>query len=398
MTQKSIAIVGASLAGLNAAVTLRREGYTGRLVIIGEETRRPYDRPPLSKEILRGDWLVEKADLHIDEELAGVEWRLGCRAEKLDAATRKISFADGTAEAFDGIIIATGSVPRRLPGTDMPGVHVLRTMEDAIALREDLAKPGCKVVIVGGGFIGQEVAASARAMNLDVTMVEQIAPAAHVLGHDIAMIMADLHRRRGVDVRLGVAAAAFEGGTRLQRLHLSDGSTIDADVAVLGIGVIPSTAWLDGSGLNIDNGVMCDETCLAAPGIVAAGDIARWPNNRYGEFRRVEHWDNAVRQGEHAAKRLLAEGGGANPGPYTPVPWFWSDQYGLKLQLVGTPVAHDEVRLIFGSGEEEKFVALYRRGDRLTAALGLAATGKLLRYRKLLERDPSWEEALAAAA
>ncbi len=395
MTQKSIAVVGASLAGLNAAVTLRREGFAGRLVIIGDEPHRPYDRPPLSKEIVRGEWPVEKAALHIDEELTGVEWRLGCRAEKLDAATRKIWFSDGGAEVFDGIVIATGSAPRRLPGAEMPGVHLLRSLEDAIALRDDLAKPGCKLVIVGGGFIGQEVAASARAIGLHVTMVEQVAPAAHVLGHDIAMIMADIHRRRGVDVRLGVAAAAFEGEGRLWRLHLSDGSAIDTDVAVLGIGVIPNTGWLEGSGLNIDNGVICDESCLAAPGIVAAGDVARWPNNRYGEFRRVEHWDNAVRQGEHAARRLLAEAGGVHPGPYAPVPWFWSDQYGLKLQLVGTPVAHDEVRLVFGSGEEERFVALYRRGDRLTAALGLAATGKLLRYRKLLENDPSWEEALA---
>ena len=395
MTLKSIAIVGASLAGLNAAVTLRREGFVGRLVIIGDEPHRPYDRPPLSKEIVRGDWPVEKAALHIDEELTGVEWRLGCRAEKLDAVTRKIWLSDGRAEIFDGIVIATGSAPRRVPGADMPGVHLLRSMEDAIALRDDLAKPGCKLVIVGGGFIGQEVAASARAMGLHVTMVEQVAPAAHVLGHDIAMIMADIHRRRGVDVRLGVAAAAFEGEGRLRRLHLSDGSAIDADVAVLGIGVIPNTGWLEGSGLNIDNGVICDESCLAAPGIVAAGDVARWPNTRYGEFRRVEHWDNAVRQGEHAARRVLAEAGGVHPGPYAPVPWFWSDQYGLKLQLVGTPVAHDEVKLVFGSGEEERFVALYRRGDRLTAALGLAATGKLLRYRKLLESDPSWEEALA---
>ena len=280
----------------------------------------------------------------------------------------------------------------------MKGVHVLRTMSDAIALRDDLTRSGCKVVIVGGGFIGQEVAASARALNLEVTMIEQVAPAAHVLGHDIAMILAALHHRRGVDVRLGVAASAFEGNGRLQSLHLSDGSVIEADIAVLGIGVIPCTSWLVGSGLKLDNGVICDEACLAAPGVVAAGDIACWPNNRYGEFRRVEHWDNAVRQAEHAAKRLLAELGGVHPGAYTPVPWFWSDQYGLKLQLVGTPVAHDEVRIVFGSAEEEKFVALYRRGDRLTAALGLAATGKLLRYRKMLEQNPSWDEALAISA
>jgi 3-phenylpropionate/trans-cinnamate dioxygenase ferredoxin reductase subunit len=398
----SIAIIGASLAGLNAAETLRREGYDGRLVIIGDEPHRPYDRPPLSKEIMRGEWQPEKIDLRVDRLLDDVEWRLGCRAEGLDAATRSVIFAGGTKQSFDGIVIATGAAPRRLPGADMKGVHVLRTLDDALALHGDLIRPGCKVVIVGGGFIGQEAAASARGLGLQVTMLEQVAPAAHVLGHEVAMIVANIHRSRGVDVRLGVAAAAFEGATvagceRLKRVHLTDGSYMDADVVVLGIGVIPNTSWLEGSGLRIDNGVICDETCLAAPGIVAAGDIARWPNRRYNELRRVEHWDNAIRQAVHAAKRLLAEAGAPNPGPYTPVPWFWSDQYGLKLQLVGTPVAHEEIRFVYGAPRQEKFVALYRRGDRLTAALGLAATGKLLKYRKLLGSDPSWDEAINAA-
>jgi len=398
MKLDSIAIVGASLAGLNAAETLRREGFTGRLVIIGDEPHLPYDRPPLSKEIARGEWPLEKITLAVDRTLDNAQWWLGCRAVGLDAQTRTLHLADGRREAFDGIVIATGAAPRHLPGANMQGVHVLRTLDDAVALRKDFARLGCKVVIVGGGFIGQEAAASARKLGLQVTMVEQVAPAAHVLGSKIAMVIAEIHRRRGVDVRLGVAAAAFEGIERLQRLHLTDGSVIEADVAVLGIGVIPNTGWLEGSGLTLENGVVCDETCLAAPGIVAAGDIARWPNGRYSEFRRVEHWDNAVRQGEHAAKRLLAEGGAPNPGAYRPVPWFWSDQYGLKFQLVGTPVAHDEVRFVFGSPEEEKFIALYRRGERLTAALGLAATGKLLKYRKMLEDDPSWEAAVAASA
>lgn len=396
MTMKSIAVVGASLAGLNAAETLRREGFTGRLVLFGDETHRPYDRPPLSKEIARGEWPLEKIDLPVDALLDDVVWKLGCPVTGLDAARRTLRFGDDQSETFDGIVIATGATPRRLPGTDIRGVHVVRTLDDAVALRDDLARPGCRVVVVGAGFIGQEAAASARKLDLPVTMLEAVAPAAHVLGAEIGGIIADIHRRHGVDVRLGVAAAAFEGGSRLERIHLSDGSVVNADVAVLGIGVTPNTAWLEGSGLTIDNGVVCDEACLAAPGIVAAGDIARWPNHRYGELRRVEHWDNAVRQAEHAAKRLLAEAGGVHPGAYAPVPWFWSDQYGLKMQLVGSPVAHDEVRIVFGSGEEERFIALYRRGDRLVAALGLAATGKLLKFRKMLENDPSWDEALAA--
>ncbi|WGM47495.1 p-cumate 2,3-dioxygenase system, ferredoxin--NAD(+) reductase component [Brevundimonas sp. NIBR10] len=392
----SIAIVGASLAGLNAAETLRREGFAGRLVVFGDEPHFPYDRPPLSKEIARGDWPPEKAALPIDALLDDAEWKLGCAVTGLDAASRTLTYGEGQSESFDGIVIATGAAPRRLPGTYIKGVHVVRTLDDAIALRDDLARPGCRVVVVGAGFVGQEAAASARKLDLSVTMIEAVAPAAHVLGAEIGGIIGDMHRRHGVDVRLGVAAAAFEGVERLERVHLSDGSVVAADVAILGIGVTPNTGWLEGSGLTIDNGLVCDETCLAAPGIVAAGDIARWPNRRYGELRRVEHWDNAVRQAEHAAKRLLADGGGLNPGPYMPVPWFWSDQYGLKMQLVGSPVAHDEVRIVFGSGEEERFVALYRRADRLVAALGLAATGKLLKFRRMLENDPSWEEALAA--
>lgn len=392
----TIAIVGASLAGLNAATTLRREGYAGRLVLFGDETHRPYDRPPLSKEIARGEWSPDRLVLDVEALLDDVEWRLGCAVTALDAASRTLTFGAGQQESFDGIVIATGATPRRLPGDGIAGVHVVRTIEDATALRDDLARPGCRVVVVGGGFIGQEAAASARQLGLAVTMIEAVAPAAHVLGPEIGGIFAELHRRRGVDVRLGVAAAGFEGGARLERVHLSDGSFVDADVAVLGVGVTPNTGWLEGSGLTLDNGVVCDETCLAAPGVVACGDVARWPNARYGELRRIEHWDNAVRQAEHAALRLLAEDGASNPGAYAPVPWFWSDQYGLKLQLVGSPVAHDEVRIVFGSPEEERFVALYRRGDRLTAALGLAATGKLLKYRRMLESDPSWTDALAA--
>jgi NADPH-dependent 2,4-dienoyl-CoA reductase/sulfur reductase-like enzyme len=392
----SIAVIGASLAGLNAAETLRREGYAGRLVIFGDEPHRPYDRPPLSKEIARGEWDLDRVALPVDPILDDAEWRLGRPVNGFEAATRTLTFDDGERESFDGVVIATGAAPRRLPGAEIAGVHVVRTLDDAVALRDDLARPGCRVVVVGGGFIGQEAAASARKLDLPVTLIEAVAPAAHVLGADVGLIIADIHRRHGVDVRLGVAAAAFEGRDRLERVHLSDGSTIDADVAVLGIGVTPNTGWLERSGLTLDNGVVCDEGCLAAPGVVAAGDVARWPNHRYGELRRIEHWDNAVRQGEHAAKRLLAEAGGADPGPYMPVPWFWSDQYGLKMQLVGSPVAHDEVRIVFGSGEEERFVALYRRGDRLVAALGLAATGKLLKFRRMLETDPSWEEALAS--
>ena len=395
MTLRSVAVVGASLAGTSAAAALRGAGFRGRLVLFGEEQHRPYDRPPLSKQFLLGTRTAVELALREDPTIADVEWRLGRRATACGAATRTLTLDDGSAEEFDGIVIATGAAPRRLPGSNLPGVHVLRTLDDAQSLHADLARSPASVVVVGAGFVGQEVAATCRGLGLHVAMIESVAPAAHVLGASIGQALADIHRTRGVEIKLGVAVVAFEGKRRLEAITLSDGTTIDADVAVLGIGVTPNTAWLAGSGLTIEDGVVCDETCLAAPGIVAAGDVARWRNPRYGDLRRVEHWDNAVRQGEYAGRRLLATDGTADPQPYAPVPWFWSDQYGLKLQLVGSTFRHDEVRIVAGSAAEETLVALYRRGDRLVAALTLASTSRLLKYRRLLEHSPSWDEALA---
>jgi 3-phenylpropionate/trans-cinnamate dioxygenase ferredoxin reductase subunit len=392
---RSIAVVGASLAGLNAALTLRNAGFTGRLVVFGDEPHMPYDRPPLSKEIARGEWGPDKIVLRREPVLDDVEWRLGVAATGLDAASRTLHFADGAEESFDGIVIATGATPRRLVGTEQAGVHVLRSLDDALALKRDLARPGARLAVVGGGFVGQEVAASARSLGIPVTMIEAVAPAAHVLGNEVGDLIADMHRRNGVDVRLAVAAEAFEGDGRLASVHLSDGSRVAADVAVLGIGVTPNTGWLEGSGLALDNGILCDETCLAAPGIVAAGDVARWPNHRFGELRRVEHWDNAVRQGAHAARRLLAASA-EDVGPYTPIPWFWSDQYGLKIQVVGSTFGHDEVRIVESDTTSGRLLALYRRQDRLVAALGIANVGKVVRYRRLLDTDPLWKDSVAS--
>jgi 3-phenylpropionate/trans-cinnamate dioxygenase ferredoxin reductase component len=396
MTAGSIAVVGASLAGTTAAATLRNAGFRGRLVVIGAEIHAPYDRPPLSKEFLRGERTPAQIALRDDPAIADVEWRLGHRATSFAAATRTLTLDDGSSSEYDGIVIATGATPRRLSGSSLSGVHVLRTLDDAQDLYADLNRPCARLVIVGAGFVGQEVAATCRGRGLSVVMIEPLAPAAHVLGVSIGHMLADIHRARGVDVRLGVAVAAFEGHERLQAVRLGDGTVIDADVALLGIGVTPNTDWLVGSGLTIDDGVVCDETCLAAPGVVAAGDVARWRNPRYGDLRRVEHWDNAVRQAEYVGRRLLASEVSGDMQPYSPVPWFWSDQYGLKLQLVGSTFGHDEVKIVDGSAAAERFLALYRRGDRLVAALSLANTSKLLKFRRLLEGDPSWQDALAA--
>lgn len=396
MTPEPIAVIGASLAGLNAGVELRRQGYAGRLVIIGDEPHRPYDRPPLSKELLRGAWDDAQANLRFDDAELAAEWRLGRRAVALDVAGRAITLDDGSIEAFPGgIVIATGAHPRILPGAALPGVHLLRSFDDMVALRDDLATART-VAVIGAGFVGQEVAATCRVMGLAVSMIEATAPARHVLGDALAHRIADLHRAYGVAVHLDVAVAALEGSDRLTGVRLSDGRTMPADVAVVGVGVSPNTGWLEDSGLVIDNGVVCDETCLAAPGIVACGDVARWPNRRYGELRRVEHWDNAVRMGVHAARRLLAEEGSPSAAePFAPVPWFWSDQYGLKMQLVGSAFDHHEVRIV--EDGDGKLLALFRREDRLTAAFAIANTKRVLVFRRLLEGSPSWVEGLAAA-
>jgi NADPH-dependent 2,4-dienoyl-CoA reductase/sulfur reductase-like enzyme len=389
---RRIAIVGASLAGLSAALALRREGYLGEIVLIGDEAQRPYDRPPLSKEILRGEWAPAQAELAFDPSLLAAEWRLGVCAVALEASDRRLTFSDGRRESFDGIVIATGARPRKLPGVDLLGVHTVRSMADALALREDLGRAR-RVAIVGAGFIGQETAASCRKLGLPVTMIEAAAPAEHVVGREIAMILANIHRAEGVDLRLGVGVAALEGHGRLQKIHLSNGERLEAEVAVIGVGVWPNTDWLVASGLTVEDGVVCDETCLAAPGIVAAGDVARWPSRRYGAIRRVEHRDNAVRQADHAARRLLArKGEPAATAPYDPVPWFWSDQYDFKLQLVGLTAGHDQVRIATGDPHDRKFTATFHKDGALVAAFGMNSAGQVLKHRWMLENSRDEKE------
>ncbi|HEY8526808.1 MAG TPA: FAD-dependent oxidoreductase [Acidimicrobiales bacterium] len=394
----TVVVVGASLAGLRAAEELRARGFDGRITVVGDEVHPPYDRPPLSKQVLAGDWEAERLALGVAHEkgLDGLEldWRLGVRAEGLDLEGRAVALADGTRVPFDGLVIATGATPRRLPGTDrLAGIHVLRTLDDCLQLRERLDANPRRVVVVGGGFIGAEVAATCRARGLDVTLLEALpVPLGRALGEEIGAVMADLHRDHGVDVRLGVGVEGLDGGERVERVRLADGTAVEADLVVVGIGVVPNTGWLEGSGLRLDDGVVCDETTLAAPGVVAAGDVARWPSRRFGELMRVEHWDNAITMGAHAARRLLGE-----VEPYDPVPWFWSDQYDRKIQLAGRSANADEIRIVEGSTDERRFVALYRRGDRLVGVLAMNRPRSVLTYRRLIEAGASWSEALAEA-
>jgi len=403
-----IVVVGASLAGLRAAEEIRIAGFDGPVTVVGAEPHAPYDRPPLSKQVLRGDWPVERTALAVTAEggldSLDLDWRLGERATALDLAGRTVTLAGGGTVPWDGLVVATGAAPRELPGTaDLAGVHTLRTVDDCLAIRAELDGGATRVVVVGAGFIGAEVAASCRVRGCDVTVLEALpVPLGRALGDEMGAVMGDLHRDHGVEVRLGTGVAGFEGdgAGRVARLRLADGGAIDADVVVVGIGVSPVTGWLEGSGLALDDGVVCDATTLAAPGVVAAGDVARWPSHRFGELMRVEHWDNAVTMGAHAGRRLLEElAGGAGPDtsvePYDPVPWFWSDQYDRKIQLAGRSSAADEVRVVDGDPAERRFVALYRRGDRITGVLSMNRPRVLMAYRSLVERGASWDEALA---
>lgn len=398
MAVTRIVVVGASLAGLQAAVTLRADGFDGDLTLVGEEPHRPYDRPPLSKQVLTGEWGPDRVALPAAESL-DVTWELGVGAVGLDVAGGRVALADGRSLRFDGVVVATGAAPRALPGVgSLAGVHTVRTIEDALAVRAAIDAGARRVVVVGAGFIGAEVAASCRQRGAEVTLVEPLVqPLARVLPVEVGAVLAEVHRSHGVDVRLGVGVEALEGTGSVTGVRLSDGTSVPADVVVVGIGVVPSTRWLEGSGLTLDDGVVCDETTLAAPGVVAAGDVARWPNPRYGETMRVEHWEHAIDMGAHAGRRLLAHLRGEPGEAFAPVPWFWSDQYDCKVQLAGRPRPTDRFEVVAGSLAEARFCGLFGRDDHVVAALGMNMPGRVVRYRRELHGGLGWDDALAAA-
>ncbi len=395
-----IVVVGGSLAGLSALEALRSSGYEGELVAIGAEATLPYDRPPLSKQVLQGTWEPEQTNLRdaAHYEPLGIDWHLGRRAASLDLDRRTVVLDDGEAVAFDGLVIATGATPRTLPDTPpLAGIFVLRTLEDCLALRKEL-EGGPRVCVVGGGFIGAEVAASCRSRGLDVTVLEALpAPLARAFPAAMGAACSALHREHCVDLRTSVGVEGFGGTGRVERVNLAGGGSVPADVVVVGVGVAPATGWLESSGLELRNGVVCDETCAtAAPGVVAAGDIARWPNPLFGEEMRIEHWSNAVEQGGAAAKRLLAADGEAEP--FAPVPYFWSDQYDTKIQFLGRAAPDDTLAVVDGSLDDGRFVALFGRAGRLVGALAFNRPRQLMAYRRLIATTTSWDDALAKAA
>ncbi|WP_128430546.1 NAD(P)/FAD-dependent oxidoreductase [Streptomyces cyaneus] len=386
---RTVAVVGASLAGLSAARSLRKQGYGGRLVVIGDELHRPYDRPPLSKGFLAGTLGEAELALETDDEDLQAEWLLGVRATGLDHARRVVRLGDGREVQADGVVIATGAAARILPGSEgLAGVHTLRTLDDARALRDELTRGG-RLVVIGGGFIGAEVASTAYALGHDVTVVEAApTPLAGPLGETMGAIVSALHADHGVRLVCGVGVKGLSGETRVDAVLLEDGRSIPADIVVVGVGARPNVEWLEDCGIALDNGVKCGadgRTSLA--GVVAVGDCANWYDPRAGFHRRVEHWTGARERPDAAVATLLA-GGALEPGVPRP-PYFWSDQYGVKIQFAGHAAGADSVTIEAGAADDRDVLAVYRRAGDPVAVLGMNQPRLFTRWRKQLAATAS---------
>ncbi|MDI3385084.1 FAD-dependent oxidoreductase [Streptomyces sp. B-S-A8] len=388
---KTVAVIGGSLAGLSAARSLRGQGYEGRLVVVGEELHRPYDRPPLSKEFLKGTLSEADLALESDDDRLDAEWLLGARAAGLDLRDRSIRLDDGRTLGVDGVVVATGAAARSLPGAPgLAGVHVVRTLDDARALRQDLARGG-RLVVVGGGFVGAEVASTARELGLDVTLVVSgPAPLSGALGPAMAAAVAPVHADHGVRVLTGTGVHGVTGTPaavgvpgRVQAVRLQDGRSIPADIVVVGIGATPHTDWLLGSGVELDDGVRCwSDGTTNIPEVVAVGDCAAWYEPSLGRHRRVEHWTGANERPATAVAALLS--GGTAPFKAPRPPYFWSEQYGVRIQFAGHAARADSVTVEDGSPDDRSFLAVYRRAGEPVAVLGVNRAKLFTRLRKQL--------------
>lgn len=385
---RNVVVVGASLAGLRAVETLRTGGFDGRVTLIGDEPHLPYDRPPLSKRLLSGEWEPDRVLLRKPDDMNSldVEWRRGVAATALDLRGGTVELADGELVPFDGLIVATGATTRRLVGQEQhPHAVVLRTLDDALDLRQRLALGGRRVVVIGAGFIGLEVAATARQLGNEVVVLEGgPAPLMRALGAEMGAAVAAVHGDHGVEIRCGVEVDDLASGAVL----IDGGWHEPADIVVVGIGVTPATGWLEGSGLEMRDGLVCGPDLNAGhPLVYGAGDVVRWFNPLFEEEMRVEHWTNAAEQGALAASNLISEAAGQERAAYAPVPFFWSDQYDRRIQFLGRAAPDDEVTVVAGSVEDRQFAALYGRGGRLTGVLGVNMPRAVMPFRKhLLER------------
>ncbi|MEU6067034.1 MULTISPECIES: NAD(P)/FAD-dependent oxidoreductase [Streptomyces] len=395
-----VVVAGASMAGLRAAEQLRATGWTGAITLIGDEPHMPYNRPPLSKEVLAGKAPFESLAFRPRASVADAEWRLGRRVVAARLAGRSVELDGGEVIPYDGLVVATGMRPRRLrcPGP-LAGRHTVRTLADAQGLREALTRPGARVVVVGAGFIGCEVAATAVALGAaEVTVVDPLPlPMVGPLGDLLARALLRRHEERGVRFALGTGVAGFEGDDRVAGVVLSDGSVRPADVVVESVGSVANTEWLDGNGLDLTDGVLTDELLRVGgrPEVVAVGDVARFPNARYdGVPRRVEHWSIPTDTAKHAAKALVAHltGADADPAPFAPLPTFWSDQHDFRLQSFGAPaLGLADVRVLDGHTDGD-LLAGYHRDGRLVGVVALGGPGvasAAARYRAELLKQPA---------
>lgn len=379
MSENHVVIVGAGAAGLSVAETLRRHSFSGNITLIGEEATPPYDRPPLSKQYLAGEWGSERLSLREPTviEALNLDLRLGVSAVAADVKARTVTLSDGESVRYDALAITAGVHARTLPGTDdVGGVHTLRTMTDVERLRDEIG-PGRELLIVGAGFLGSEAAAVARQAGAEVTLVSDLqAPLADVVGAEVGGMLMDYHRAHGVGVETGarVEQVLHDHG-QATGVRLGDGRTLRADAVLVAIGSVPATAWLDGSGIPVNasapGGVRCEENCQATAGVWAAGDIASWPHPTFGERIRIEHRTNASEQGMAVARNILAVFAGEQQKPFAPVPYIWSDQYDLKIQIYGLPRLHDEVVISAGAIENRQLLALYGQNTKVCGALSV---------------------------
>ena len=369
-TDKTFVIAGASLAGAKAAETLRAEGFDGRLVLLGSEHERPYERPPLSKDYLRGE--IERKQVYVHDEgfyaEHEIELRLGRTAVGLDTSTAELALDDGERLRYDRLLLTTGAEPRRLsiPGAELDGVLYLRDVGDSDALRERLDRGG-SVVVIGAGWIGAEVAASARQRGLEVTVLDPVAvPLERVLGAEVGAIYRDIHADHGVRMLLGTGVAAFEGSTAVERVRTSDGRVLECDFVVVGVGAQPRAELAARAGLDVDDGILVDEHLqTSVPGVYAAGDVARAHHPLYAQSIRVEHWANALHQGPVAARNMLGR-----PERYDRVPYFFSDQYDVGMEYAGFAPSWD--RVVFrGDPASREFIAFWLVGDRVVAGMNV---------------------------
>jgi NADPH-dependent 2,4-dienoyl-CoA reductase/sulfur reductase-like enzyme len=406
MTDRMV-IVGASLAGLRAVQAARKAGHDGPMSLVGAETHLPYDRPPLSKSYLEAgedepDSPIFRSEAQLRDEL-DLELRLNTWATGLDASRKRLSLREGAGRdelEYSTVIVATGAKARTLPGADnLQGVHTLRTLDDAIAIRAAL-DAGARTVVVGAGFIGSEVASGARKRNLPVTVLEALpVPLVRSVGEQMGRACAELHRAHGTDLRCGVKVTGLlSTDGQVTGVSLDDGTTVDADLVVVGTGVAPCTEWLADSGVTLhgrDGGIVCDETLgTGLPGVYAAGDVAHFPHPLFdGQVMRLEHWTNAAEQGALAAKNALHPD---EAKPVTGVPYFWSDWYDSRIQFVGVPQA-DEIRVVSEELGDDRFLALYRRGERVTGCITIDRPTQVMKYRRMIAQSTSWSDALEFA-